>query len=393
MQKSKNCPESRSTTSGRYRILVLGIGLGFILSHTFANILVSIQLGVSYPDRMLEIEPTVTTNSTTKETLHVLFGMMGTTASLYDAWEVSLKSVLMNAPIDTDMQVHVVCSQDAYDSVQIKIKEAELEGSPWRNQITISLYNVEAYNQDWTEFLRKKMRHDQLYERISLGGYYRLLAYQILAPLNIGPTLYMDTDAIVLTNLNELIRKMDDTKVFQGSSKSFCSGFIVMNMKRFHEFWAKVDELDEVPIVDQDIMLEVLKAFPDTYGNLPAEWDRNLGNGYRRRPHKLLNQKEAAGMLHYQGGSGRFQGGSRSQSDGGNYFTDGFEQYCDRTPACRHNKNAREMVARSWGLGDFYTRLPWTWALYFGKSAIAFGQGFELQVISSVAGNHIVERI
>ncbi|OEU22485.1 hypothetical protein FRACYDRAFT_232642 [Fragilariopsis cylindrus CCMP1102] len=376
----------------------LGIVFGVAIAETFRNIaggsfqfpdVVSVSYG-SYPTRSLElIEPTIrsvelieqsTETSKEKETFHVLFGMMGEAPSLYDAWEVSLKSVLVNAPTDVDMHVHVICSQDAHNVVQEKIKEAELEGSQWRNQITITSYNVEAYNRNWREFLREKMRHDQLYERISLGGYYRLLAYKILAPLNVGPTLYMDTDVIVLSNLNDLVKNIDGTKLFQGSSKFFCSGFTVINMAKFHEFWEKVDQLEQVRVVDQDIMLDVLTKFPDTYGHLPLEWDRNLGNGYRRRPHKILNHKEAAGMLHYQGGSGR--------DNDQNYFTYGFEQYCDRTPTCRDNKELREMVARSWGLGDYYTRLTWKWALFFGKSAIAPDQeGFELRV-DSVIANH-----
>ena len=379
---------------GRQRIFVLGIGLGFVLAQTYNTIMAGLLLdsidpiAASYGStrslELIEPESTVTT-ANKKETFHVLYGMMGTTASLYDAWEVSLKSVLVNAPTDANMQVHVICSQDAHDAVKEKIKGAELEHSRWRNQITITTYNVEAYNQDWREFLRSKMRHDQLYDRISLGGYYRLLAYKILAPLNIGPTLYMDTDVVVLANLNDLIKNVDDTKIFQGSSTSFCSGFTVINMRKFHEFWDKVDKLEQVPVVDQDIMLEVLTQFPDTYGALPLEWDRNLGNGYRRRPHKILNHKEAAGMLHYQGGSGRH--------DGQNYFTYGFEIFCDRSPVCRDNKEFRQMVARSWGLGDFYTRLTWKWAKYFGKSAIALDQeGFKLQVNTFIA-NHTVEEI
>ena len=89
----------------------------------------------------MELIEQSTETSKEKETFHVLFGMMGEAPSLYDAWEVSLKSVLVNAPTDVDMHVHVICSQDAHNVVQEKIKEAELEGSRWRNQITISSYN------------------------------------------------------------------------------------------------------------------------------------------------------------------------------------------------------------------------------------------------------------
>eukprot|EP00536_Pseudo-nitzschia_multiseries_P012542 jgi/Psemu1/309193/fgenesh1_kg.485_\ len=156
-------------------------------------------------------------------------------------------------------------------------------------------------------------------------------------------------------------------------------------MKKFHEFWDLVDRLKRVPpLGDQYLMNAVLKAFPKSYGALPIEWARNMGNGYRKMPHKILDEG-AAGMLHYQGGWGRV--------DGENYFTHGFEQYCDRVKECSLNKdNQRRKVAQTWGLGDYYTRLPWKWAIYFGKSAIASGtDGFALKVTTFVAGNHTAE--
>ena len=365
----------------------LGTLFGGIVALAFRNIIGSFMLvdPTSHARFLEAIEPNLPSTITRKDTFHVLYGMMGDTPALHNAWEVSLKSLLTNAPTDADMHVHVICSQDAYTIVREKIKAANLEGSRWRNQITVSTYNVEAFNPHWREFLREKFRHDQIYERISLGGYYRLLAYKILASMNIGPTLYMDTDVIIMSNLNDLMKSIDDSKLFQGSSTSFCSGFTIINMQKFHEFWEKVDQLDQVRVVDQDIMVDVLTKFPDTYGNLPLEWDRNMGNGYRRRPHKILNHKESAGMLHYQGGSGR-----TGRYHDNNYFTNGFEQYCDRTPACRDNQHYREQVANSWGLGDYYTRLTWKWALYFGKSNVAPDQdGFKLRVTSFVA-NHTV---
>jgi hypothetical protein len=163
----------------------------------------------------------------------------------------------------------------------------------------------------------------------------------------------MDTDVVVIANLNALIVNMDDTKLFQGSPTFFCSGFTVVNMRKFHQFWEKVDQLDmdPMPVGDQEIMSQVKNHFPETFGPLRKEWDRNLGNGWRRRPHGLLKQNEAAGMLHFQAGSGR------KKDD--NYFSNGFQLYCSRTPVCRDNKVHRDLVARSCGLGDFYTRLTW----------------------------------
>jgi len=403
-----------------------GVVLGFILSHTFVNLMAAFLLGctmndasrmimdptfgvpkpaktmgwdtgkVSRPTANTELNANTNTNTKTitktnrpettqkheKETLHVLFGMMGTAESLYSAWEVSLKSILVNAPIDADLEIHVLCDEDAYGAVRQRIRDAKLRGSLWRNQITIHLYNVEAYNKQWREFLRTRLGHDDLDPRVSLGGYYRLLAYQVLAPRGVGLALYVDTDVIILANLNDLMRSMDDTKLFQGSATSFCSGFAVINMQRFHEFWESVDGLGKVLVGDQDVMTAVLEAFPESYGSLPIEWARNMGNGYREFPHRILEDPNgildagAAGMLHYQGGD--------SRPGDENYFSEGFGVYCDRTPRCRDREKRRELVERSWGLGDFYTRLTWKWALYFGKSTVSSGSdGFKLRVIGT----------
>lgn len=102
------------------------------------------------------------TNNKVKNIFNVLYRSTGTKESLYDAWDVSLKSVLVNAPVDASMEMHVTCSQEACAFVKKRVKDAELEGSLWRNQITITLYNVEAYNQEWREFPRKKIRREDL---------------------------------------------------------------------------------------------------------------------------------------------------------------------------------------------------------------------------------------
>lgn len=308
------------------------------------------------------------------DTVDVLYGLKGTSASLYDAWEVSLKSVLLNAPLDLNIRIHILCSEDAYINVLGRIKKAGLAGTLWRNEITLVIHNVGSHETLWQQFLTEKMGNFTSH-RITLGGYYRLLAYKILGPLNIGPTIYMDTDVVVLANLNDLVKNFDNSKVFQGSAKSFCSGFVVINMRIFHKFWDIVNANKPKKLItsDQDIMEEVRQSFPELYGQLPSEWDRNLGNGYRAEPQKILAEDTGAGMLHYQGGS--------SRSVDKNYYEDGFQYICDRRPNCRSSEESREMVSKSWGLGDFYTRITWKWVFHLGRSKISFGKkGFELNI-------------
>jgi len=314
-----------------------------------------------------------------EESFDVLYGLMGTDSSLFDAWEVSVKSVLLNAPTKANLHLHVLCNRDAHIAVQRKIEEAQLEGSKWQNPVKITIYNVESYHHKWQQFLDTKLRHQALDKRVTLGGYYRLLAYQILAPMGVGATLYMDPDVIVMANLNSLIPYMhttnDKTVIFRGSSKWFCSGFIVIHMNKFQDFWEKVDLFETVHPQDQSLFEDMMKTFPETYDVLPFEWDRSLGNGHRARPFDMYEKdSHGIGMLHYQGGTGR----SKKE----NYFTNGLEWICSRTPQCKGKEDKEKIVHRSWGLGDFYIRLDWKYAKYFGASNIAPGhEGFSLMVV------------
>lgn len=123
--------------------------------------------------------------------------------------------------------------------------------------------------------------------------------------------------------------------------------------------------------------------FPDVVAQFPPQWDRNLGHGWRHRPHKLRNEKEAAaGMVHFQGGAGRSPTQTYYDKSGGNgNDPSGFQQYCTRSKQC--NKNAQEnmpMVESTWGLASYYVNVPWHWVLYFGKSMVESSkEGYPLQ--------------
>jgi hypothetical protein len=140
-------------------------------------------------------------------TVHMLQGLQGNKTGFIDQWEVNLKSVLLNAPLDANLHIHILSNAAAKEAVLERIQAAGLEGSPWRNQVSITVYNVEKYEAEWTKLILKKNRGNAIDQRVTLGGYYRLLAYQVIPKHNsetIGPILYMDADVVVLANLNDL---------------------------------------------------------------------------------------------------------------------------------------------------------------------------------------------
>ena len=79
---------------------------------------------------------------TTMPTLHVLYGLAGAAPDFLDEFEVSLKSLLLNAPLDADLDVHLIVDRAARDDVTRRIRLAELEGSLWRSRVALRLYVV-----------------------------------------------------------------------------------------------------------------------------------------------------------------------------------------------------------------------------------------------------------
>jgi hypothetical protein len=242
----------------------------------------------------------------------------------------------------------------------------------WRNKVGLTLYNVERYEANWTSFLRTTLQ-DQGTEvdlSMSFGIYYRLLAADVLDTKYIGPVVYMDTDVVIMANLNDILPVLDPTKLYQFSATWPNSGFMVINTKRFHIYWEMLRNLTLTHGNDQSLLVQFAKGFPDKVGTLPPQWDVHLGHGWQKRSQSLLEiQKEGVGMMHFTGKKG-----------GNSYFDNGFERYCKRAPNCRVKRDM-DAVSQSWGLADYYVRLRWTWVVYFAKSSIRLGkEGYPFQM-------------
>jgi hypothetical protein len=181
----------------------------------------------------------------------------------------------------------------------------------------------------------------------------------------------MDTDVVVMANLNDILPFLDPTKLYQFSAKWPNSGFMVVNIKQFHVFWEMFgNQTKPKNGNDQILVAQFAKSFPDKVGTLPIQWDVHLGHGWRPMPQSLLEkQKEGVGMLHFTG-----------KKKGNSYFDKGFDQYCERTRSCNVTKDI-DAISKSWGLVDYYVRLQWTWVVYFAKSSIRFGkEGYPFQM-------------
>ena len=324
--------------------------------------------------------------------LHILHGIYvkdSESASIIDEWEVNLKSILSNAPIENDLHIHVLTNNYATKAIEEKIKETNLiEGSRWRNRVSLTLHNVESKLEDWRNILNEKLRGSEIDQRVSIGGYFRLFAHTVLKERGIDEVVYMDTDVVVLANLNDLVRSMNTTHpdnesiIWQYAKESSNSGFMVLNMQKFHIFWdllSKLPAIDKRSTNDQALLALVAEKWPFVYnGVIPDQWNVHLGHGWRNAPHQMLGLDRVA-MVHFTGGFGD------------SYFSEpGLEKYCGgkdpngfvRGKHCK-DKYLDEFHA-SWGLADYYIRISWKFLIYFASTKIshdADGFAFNFEIV------------
>ena len=98
----------------------------------------------------------------------------------------------------------------------------------------------------------------------------------------------MDSDVVILSNLNDLIRYVETdhhdhdnnsnaTIIFQGSKSWFCSGFMLLNLPAFDTlFWHRLDAIPEpLPSVgDQAVLAWFQQHYPHHTADLPPHWQR-----------------------------------------------------------------------------------------------------------------------
>ena len=75
-------------------------------------------------------------------TVHLMYGIGGNASDIHDEFEVSLKSVLMNAPADYPFAIHVLMDEGSKKEVDKLLIKTQLEGSHWKHSISLNFYVV-----------------------------------------------------------------------------------------------------------------------------------------------------------------------------------------------------------------------------------------------------------
>eukprot|EP00977_Amphora_coffeiformis_P012177 scaffold2997_cov182-Amphora_coffeaeformis.AAC.7 len=293
-------------------------------------------------------------------TLHVLMGLSGSDAGFLSEVEIALKSILINAPLERDMQVHFLADSAACKAVLQVLRRIDVASWRTRNKISFVLHNVESRIERWIDKINhvyENERKEKNVFRHTIGAYFRLFANEILDG-DVQNVLYMDSDVVIVANLDELWRHANAEKVFHWGKNSLCSGFMIMNVQKLAEIW------DRMPLLgpwkptdtpgDQIILRSFHSKFPEMVGSLPIEWDISARNGFmgnsersylKSDPRKVAEWlKSGAGMLHFNGGG------------------ESAESYYKVHPQFSGKYND------TFGLAKFYVDIPWPWVRFLMKS-------------------------
>ena len=155
-------------------------------------------------------------DQTIRETFHVIQCLGGDAKGFLDEWEVNLKSILLNAPLDYNLNIHIICDEKACSAAKHRLIAASLNSTKWRNEIVIHVKNVQHEIQEKEEIIQKILGKAgaTFDKRIGIGGYLRLFApdfiMQYTNDMSLSNALYMDTDVVLLSNLNGLIHSVKE---------------------------------------------------------------------------------------------------------------------------------------------------------------------------------------
>lgn len=398
----------RSTTSLRTLILLCTAVIAFMNVYHGFTLRPSLS---TLTDEGFQLDLDVESNL---RTLHVVKCLAGNSSAFIDEWEFGFKSILVNAPLDSNLHVHIIADADATKAIHERIEKNKLTESVWRNEVTVTVNNVEDLLPSWRSFLTQSLTNESnrnwMDRRVGIGAYFRLFAHRVIMPYeckddttctdfkkrDLEEAVYMDTDVVIIANLNHLIHTTEKTLVKakeEGLQRpiwiwNLNSGFIVLDLTRFEQMWELVAKMpsiannDERKKGDQWLLAKVQEKHTNVAAKLPDEWSTHVGHGFRREPQKLLDSGRDAGMLHF----------TAPDSFGANFMDrGGTDKWCHRSKGCKGDDTApgsdMDKVRRSWGLAEYYAKLSWDWAFYQGgRSRLRPGEeGHVLQYVKRIS--------
>jgi len=334
-----------------------------------------------------------------RSTLHVIHCLSGNDRGFIEEWEIAIKSILVNAPLDHDLHVHLLADNKAAQEIDSIATQHKWVDSIWRNQIEVIVHNVEEMIPGWREFLTNMLTTESnrqwMDERVGIGGYFRLLAHRIIVPYecrnrkactgdvkkDLQLAVYMDTDVIIISNLNHLRYSAENTlKMTKEEGRQIPlwmwrdnSGFIILDLTRFEQMWKRVEILRSIARGapnskgDQSILAQVEKNCTSFTAEIPLAWSTHIGHDdYRPYPHRLIWQRKEVGMLHFTSPGWSIFGKNFMDKGGPGKWCE-ISRYCNQT-ATQPGGDMYNVLS-SWGLAEYYAKLSWDWAFFQGGTS------------------------
>ena len=300
------------------------------------------------------------------ESVHILYGLSGNAPAFLSEFETSLKSVLLNNPINYDLTIHVMADTKAFRALPAVLERTQVKTWRTRNQITIQIYNVNSKIPHWTQWIENKtklsIREFTMYH--PFGMFFRLFVQDIVDPESVHHVIYLDTDVLIMVPLDGLWKHIDPRSYFEWGT-SECSGFIVLNVPQLHHVWDLTSTIDlrnislqlrETP-GDQLLFRAINHTYPNVVSILPQEWDVALAHDLWRGS-LLKHRPKGIGTMHFNG---------HSEAN-----TNAFES----SAVLSSDKRKHE-----WGLANYYVRIAWPWVKFIVESTVNLDRGFDVVIV------------
>jgi hypothetical protein len=292
---------------------------------------------------------------TTDEIVHVVYGLSGDNSGFIGEFEISLKSVLLNSPIHSDLTVHVMADKKAVGALRDVFNRSQISTWHTRNHVRLQVYNIESKIPSWKRRIKSMTKipiKQVMGGTHTVGAFFRLFLQDVLHT-SVNHALYIDPDVVVTAPLDGLWKHVDRNATFQWGDLK-CSGFIILNVPKLDHLWHLASKLDlnkaSVELRqaknDQLIFRAINRSHPEIVSMLPKEWDVSLAGGLWKG---VLTESRPDGVGHMH-----FNGGGPSKA---NVFLT-IKEFL-----------TVEKHRSGWGLANYYIRMPWPYAKFIVESS------------------------
>mmetsp|Transcript_32162 Transcript_32162/g.73465 ORF Transcript_32162/g.73465 Transcript_32162/m.73465 type:complete len:338 (-) Transcript_32162:19-1032(-) len=262
--------------------------------------------------------PAVTSvSATADEQLHIALALAGREPGVFDEFEAALKSVLLNAPFERSLFVHIFADSNAYKVLDGVLNRTQVTSWETRNQVEIHVYDVQHHIKSLEAQMLETFRPsfpnftDAYGTTQTIGTWLRLYAHRFIEH-DAENLLYIDTDCVIMANLDgiaDYIEQRPSALIHWGESMT--AGFIGLNIRRMEEMWTIAREAPMKEIAtrfkqdldDQLVFRAINVTRPREVNVIPIEWDMHVTARWTSRYRPFDVKTPNVGMLHFNGGS------------------------------------------------------------------------------------------